>query len=144
MQNFIWNAGFCSLYSIITIHNAQSVWLLQWFYNSNIDIASIPIWRQRVSTLQGVFPRNCFAQCLGWLSNNHQSSGIFYPNITLPQIGQNLTTASIRYSLICNNFTKLSNCIGGKFDIFNPFHCLKDILLQDMNTSAVFAEQYRL
>ena len=42
--------------------------------------------------LQGKFSVACFVHCLVLLSNNHQSSGMFYPNITLPQIGPNIST----------------------------------------------------
>ena len=38
-----------------------------------------------------------FCSVSGLLSNNHQSSGIFYPNITLPQIGPNLSTATVSH-----------------------------------------------
>ena len=71
-------------------------------------------------------------QGLVLLSNNHQSSGIFYPNITLPQIGPNLRTARVRVSITSRQYSliwkkTLQNCqivIGGEFDIFDDrFHC---------------------
>ena len=44
--------------------------------------------------LQGMISLACFVPCLLVLSNNHRSSGMFYPNITLPQIGPNISKAT--------------------------------------------------
>ena len=80
--------------------------------------------------LQGKFSVACFVHCLVLLSNNHQSSGMFYPNITLPQIGPNISTEPQSHpTTIFPDLEKklLQNCqivIGGEFDIFDDrFHC---------------------